>query len=333
MSVVLTTACVPDDDKLDYWNKALTRTLVPQAVTPRGREPFSGRITSHRLGYLQVSTIEADPQRISRTHRHTAQSDGKFVSVGVQSSGHGTLAQDGRTAHLEPGELVVYDTTRPYTLDQPVPFRMHVFQLPHRVLAMPEADVHRVTATALPPDAGVAGMLAPFLTALAATAAQCSPSVGEQLAGTVSDLLATLISEQAAGHEPTDHGDAVRAMALRVRGYVNQHLTDPDLSPQTIAAHHHISVRYLHKLFESEGTSISRWIQQRRLEECSRELTRRGRTSPTVSSVARRWGFVNPAHFSRVFRTAYGMSPREWRTATLTTAPSPGASTPVPADR
>ncbi|MFJ9520782.1 AraC family transcriptional regulator [Kitasatospora sp. NPDC101801] len=29
--------------------------------------------------------------------------------------------------------------------------------------------------------------------------------------------------------------------------------------------------------------------------------------------VARRWGFVNPAHFSRVFRAAYGVSPREWR--------------------
>ncbi|MEZ0094866.1 helix-turn-helix domain-containing protein [Streptacidiphilus sp. EB129] len=337
MNAVLSTACVPDGDKLDYWNRALTRTLVPQAVTPWSREPFSGRITSHRLGYLGVSTIEADPQRMSRTHRHTAQPDGEFVTIGVQDSGRGRLAQDGRTAHLAPGELVVYDTTRPYTLDQPEPFRLHVFQLPRRVVGVPEADVHRVTATALPPDEGVAGMVAPFLTALATTAAQCSPSVGEQLAGTVSDLLATLIREQATGPEPTDPGSSGRAMALRVRGYVNQHLTDPDLSPQTIAAHHHISIRYLHKLFEGEGTTISRWIQQRRLEECGRELTRRGRAGPTVSSVAQRWGFVNPAHFSRVFRTAYGMSPREWRSATLTPAPSaapvPSGRTPVPADR
>ncbi|WP_432705807.1 helix-turn-helix domain-containing protein [Amycolatopsis taiwanensis] len=57
-----------------------------------------------------------------------------------------------------------------------------------------------------------------------------------------------------------------------------------------------MSVRYLHKVFEGEGTTISRWIQQRRLEECSRELARRHRVIPTVSAVAQRWGFVNPAH-------------------------------------
>ncbi|MEU1540899.1 AraC family transcriptional regulator [Actinacidiphila glaucinigra] len=27
----------------------------------------------------------------------------------------------------------------------------------------------------------------------------------------------------------------------------------------------------------------------------------------------RRWGFVSPAHFSRSFRAAYGLSPGEWR--------------------
>ncbi|MGC0318356.1 helix-turn-helix domain-containing protein [Kitasatospora acidiphila] len=333
MTVVLTTACAPDGDKLDYWNKALTRTLVPQAVTPRVRAPFSGQITSHRLGYLQVSTIEADPQRMSRTHRHIAQSDGTFVSVGLQSSGRGALAQDGRTAHLAPGGLVVYDTTRPYTLDQPEAFRMHLFQLPRRVLAMPEADLHRVTATALPPDAGVAGVLTPFLTALTTSAGRFSPCVGEQLAGTVGGLLAALISEQAAATGPADRGSAGCDMALRVRGYVNDHLSDRDLSPQTIAAHHHISVRYLHRLFEGEGTTITRWIQQRRLEECSRELARRGRVSPTVSAVAQRWGFVNAGHFSRAFRAAYGMSPREWRSATLTTLQSAGGPRPVPADR
>lgn len=148
---------------------------------------------------------------MSRTHRHIAQSDGAFVSVGLQSSGRGALAQDGRTAQLAPGGLVVYDTARPYTLDQPEAFRLHVFQLPRRVLAMPEADIHRVSATALPLDAGVAGVLTPFLTALATTAGQCGPRVGEQLAGTVGGLVAALISEQAAGSEPADRGVPVAA--------------------------------------------------------------------------------------------------------------------------
>ncbi|MYT26968.1 helix-turn-helix domain-containing protein, partial [Streptomyces sp. SID7760] len=85
------------------------------------------------------------------------------------------------------------------------------------------------------------------------------------------------------------------------------------LSPERIARQHHISVRYLHRLFESEGTTVGRYIRQRRLEQCGRELARRSRVVPTVSAVAQRWGFVSPAHFSRAFRAAYGVSPREWR--------------------
>lgn len=68
-----------------------------------------------------------------------------------------------------------------------------------------------------------------------------------------------------------------------------------------------MSVRYLHRLFEGEETTVCRLIQRRRLEECSRELARRGRATPTVAAVAHRWGFTSPAHFSRVFRAAYGV--------------------------
>ncbi|MGA5142374.1 helix-turn-helix transcriptional regulator [Streptomyces azureus] len=80
-----------------------------------------------------------------------------------------------------------------------------------------------------------------------------------------------------------------------------------------MAAAHHMSVRHLHRLFEKQGTTVSRWIQHNRLEACRRELGRPGRNVPTVTSVAHRFGFTSSTHFSRTFRTAYGMSPREWR--------------------
>ncbi len=39
------------------------------------------------------------------------------------------------------------------------------------------------------------------------------------------------------------------------------------LTPATVAAAQHIPVRYLHKLFEGQGSTIGRWILHRRLEE------------------------------------------------------------------
>jgi AraC-like DNA-binding protein len=34
-----------------------------------------------------------------------------------------------------------------------------------------------------------------------------------------------------------------------------------------------------------------------------------------VGAIGARWGFVDPAHFSRVFKAAYGMPPGEFRSA------------------
>uniref|UniRef100_UPI0035A156A4 AraC family transcriptional regulator n=1 Tax=Streptomyces lunaelactis TaxID=1535768 RepID=UPI0035A156A4 len=40
---------------------------------------------------------------------------------------------------------------------------------------------------------------------------------------------------------------------------------------------------------------------------------RSGTRPLAVAAVAHRWGFLSPAHFSRVFRAAYGLPPRAWR--------------------
>ncbi|MER6918888.1 helix-turn-helix domain-containing protein [Streptomyces spiralis] len=317
---------MPDRDKVTYWNDAVSRTLVPMTVAPRGDGPFDGRIATDRLGYLQVSTMEADAERVSRTPALIARSSEALVAVGVQVSGTATFIQDGRRAEVGEGDLVVYDTTRPYSFDYPQRFATHVFQLPRRTLGVADSDIRQVTGSAISTGGGLGAMLLPFLATLASSANGYPPAVADRLAGNVVDLFATLIAERA-HPDGTDSDTARSHLLLRVRDHINRNLGDPDLSPESIARTHRISVRYLHRLFEGEGITVSRLIQQRRLEECGRELARRGRTVPTVSAVAQRWGFVNPAHFSRAFRAAYGVSPREWRN--LRTAPDDSGPSPT----
>ncbi|WP_417847138.1 helix-turn-helix domain-containing protein [Streptomyces viridiviolaceus] len=312
MSMVLTTASVPDRDKVAYWNEAVSRTLVPMTVAPLGDGPFDGRIATHRLGYLQISTLEADAERVSRTPALITRSPEALVAVGVQISGTATFVQDGRRAKMHAGDLVLYDTTRPYSFEYPRRFAAHVFQLPRRALGVPDSDIRRVTGDAIGTEDGLGAMLLPFLANLASSADSYPAAVANRLAGNVVELFATLIAERA--HTGGAAADTARGhLVLQVREHIDRNLGDPALSPESIARTLRISIRYLHRLFEDEETTVARLIQQRRLEECSRELARRARTAPTVSSVAQRWGFVSPAHFSRAFRAAYGVSPREWR--------------------
>ncbi|MYX93384.1 helix-turn-helix domain-containing protein [Streptomyces sp. SID486] len=312
MSSVMTTDSVPDRKKAAFWADAVSRALVPVAVTPRDGTTFTGTITTDRLGFLRICRVEAGAQRVSRTPALIGPSPEDLVAVVLQTAGAAVFVQGGRRTEAGEGSLVCYDTTRPFTFVHPERFTAHVFQLPRHVLGVADDDLRQVTGTAIGTGHGFGSVLLPFLTTLAASAPTCPPAVGHRLAGHVVDLFATLIAERA--QPAAARGDAGPEHLVRsVRVHIDRNLGDPSLSPESVARAHRISVRYLHRLFEGEGVTVSRLIQRRRLEECGRELARRGRVTPTVSSVAQRWGFVSPAHFSRAFRAAYGVSPREWR--------------------
>ena len=66
-------------------------------------------------------------------------------------------------------------------------------------------------------------------------------------------------------------------------------------------------------LFETQQTTVADWIRQRRLERCRRDLADPGLRAKPVGAIAARWGLTNPAHFSRLFRAAYGVPPRAYR--------------------
>ncbi|MFE9773571.1 helix-turn-helix domain-containing protein [Streptomyces sp. NPDC005931] len=314
MSLVQSTDSVAADQRLDYWHDVIGRTCVPLHISPTVDTPFRGRITTSGLGRVQISTVEGDANRVRRTTRLIAEADRGYVNVGVQGRSPGLVVQDGREALLRPGDLTFYDTTRPYTLSFSEPFRMQVFAMPRDMLGLPEDELRRVTALRLRPDTGPAALVASFLSRLSAEVDAYPPHIGDRLARNAVDLLGTLVAERL-GRATDGSVDTAAALRLRVRAFIDSHLADPDLSPQTIAAAHHVSVRYVHRLFQGEGITVSRLIQRRRLEACRRELARPGDAGPAVAAVAHRYGFTSPSHFSRVFRAAYGMSPREWRAA------------------
>ncbi|TXS20420.1 helix-turn-helix domain-containing protein [Streptomyces sp. adm13(2018)] len=316
MSVMVTTDSVPEQDRIAFWHEAVSRTLVPMEVSARGGGPFDGRMATDRVGCLQVTTVEADAQRVSRTRTLIARSPRALVAVGVQTSGTAAFLQDGRRAEVGEGDLVLYDTTRPFSFDYPGRFTARVFQVPRRALGAPDSALRQATGRAIGTADGFGAILLPFLTNLASTAGSHPPAVATRLSGMVVELFDTLIAEESRSGGPDT--DTAGHLVRRVRDHVDRNLLDPDLCPARLAAAHGISVRYLHRLFEGEGITVSRLIRQRRLEECGRELARRGRTAPSVSAVAQRWGFVSPAHFSRAFRAAYGVTPTEWRDLSTT---------------
>jgi AraC-like DNA-binding protein len=104
-----------------------------------------------------------------------------------------------------------------------------------------------------------------------------------------------------------------RALLVRIRAFIEDQLADSDLTPSAVATAHHVSLRYLYKLFEGEQKGVAGLIKERRLERCRRDLLDPSLRHLPVSAIAARWGMPNAAHFSHAFRAAYGMAPVEYR--------------------
>ena len=306
-----TTDSVPAHRRRAYWCEALSRTFGAMDITVSD-EVYSGTIRTTPLGRLQAVTVDGDCLSALRTRRLVAQgSEDEYVVVKLLDRGAARLEQDGREALLGPGDVFVYDMARPVRLSFPQSFRTKSLVLPRDVLGLSESDITHITASPIGPDTPLGGLLSPFLAGLVDDAGTYPPRTNELMARNVVDLLGVL-STELLGRTSTDTPGGNRALLLRIQAFIDRHIADPDLTPQAIARAHHISLRYLHKLFESEDATVGRYIQRRRLEECRRDLARRANGS-TIAAVAHRWGFTSAAHFSRVFRAAYGLSPREWR--------------------
>ncbi|MGH3375192.1 MAG: helix-turn-helix domain-containing protein [Actinoallomurus sp.] len=104
-----------------------------------------------------------------------------------------------------------------------------------------------------------------------------------------------------------------RTLFRQIQTFIEQRLGDPTLAPVMIAAAHHISPRTLHRLFEPHGSTAAEWIRVQRLDRCRRDLADPSLHGTPVHAIAARWGLSSAAHFSRVFRTAYGLSPQDYR--------------------
>ena len=312
MTDFLRTDDVTGADRFEHWRRWVSATYVPLECARVSREPFRGQIASWTLGDLRVSRVTATPHLASRTRRMIALREDGLYKVGLLTRGSCRLIQDGREAVLRPGDLAIYDCRRPYTMSFPEPHDMSILMFPCDRLPLPRAAVDRVLATRVPGSDGTSSLVAPFLLQLVAHLEKEDGSVTHRLAGNVLDLLATMFGERTAV-APDDPAAVRRALLLEVRAWIDAHLGDPALDPATIAAASHVSVRYLHSLFHAEGTTVASWVRERRLERCRRDLEDPALAGRCVHAVASSWGFDDPAHFSKVFKAAYGEPPGEHR--------------------
>lgn len=293
------------------FRNAVSASFVPLEVTSDNAEAFRGRLRSRNVDDLHVTEVTATPHVVERSPDLINRADRHYYKISVQLSGTGLLIQDNREALLQPGDLAIYDTHRPYSLFFDEDVRTLVIMFGKNLIGIPQDMVGQLTAVRMSGKDGLGSMVVPFLARLVDNLELLDGGTGARIAHSALDLITTLYARELDLEHTATHPH--HALMGRIRTYIDANLASPDLGPTQIAAAHYISTRHLHGIFKEHGTTVAVWVRQRRLHRCKRELCDPVHASRSVAAIAAGWGFTDAAHFSRVFRAEFGRSPSEVR--------------------
>ncbi|MFB6958207.1 helix-turn-helix domain-containing protein [Streptomyces sp. NPDC056309] len=314
--IEFSTRDVPPADRFDWWVELTSRDLLSTRITCSDTAGFSASARHLELGQVRVSMLEFPDLRSVRTQQLIQRSDPELWEVGVVLEGAMTIEQARSTVALGPDDLVVWDSSREFDSAAFVangPPRLIVAHLPRRAVPVPEQVLRGLAARPLPARAGAGALLKGFLRGLVEQAPSLS-GTGKQaqcLGATTLDLAAAFL----AGIVDADVPEPTRkaALLLEIKKFIQRNLGTPELSPGAIAAAHNMSLRSLHYLFQEERLTVAGFVREERLERCRTELAAPGLSHRSVGKIGSRWGFPDPAAFSRAFKARYGSSPGEFR--------------------
>ena len=311
-SVLRTPPPTVQADNLGAFRNLVSSSFVPLQISTESSEPFAARMSSIDADEIAFTEVCARPHLVERTPETIASGGSGYYKVSLLLSGSSILVQDGKELVMRPGDLSIYDTSRPYSLLFGEEFRNLIMMFPKDRLELPIPFTEQLTAVSLGQQhTGLGPVITAFLSQFPAQLTPLTERVRTKLAQTSLDLLGTMFSS-ILDADPAQR-DPHRVLLQKIYAHIDQNLASPTLSPSSIAAAHYISTRHLHALFRQADTTVSTWIRERRLERCRADLLDPVLADRTISAISSRWGFTDAAHFSRVFKSAYGVSPSELR--------------------
>jgi AraC-like DNA-binding protein len=314
MAFVLDTGALPVGDRLEAVHTAMMYASAPCHVIheePAG--PVHARMEVWDLGDTNIFTCRSSGLRLLRTAKLARQDAMPVISLAVQQESYGRLDQYGRQQITPPGELLGVDLSGAYDYSWSGDGAAGCVQIPLDRLDLPADGIRQALGSLR------ASPLYRLVTAHVATLARdraritADPAAPVVAAATV-DLVRALLASAARTERHTRQAMA-ETLLTRVRAYVRQNLADPGLSPAMVAAAHNISLRQLYKICSRAGLSLEQWIISERLRGARHDLLSPGHRHRSIGAIARSWGFRDPTHFTRRFKTRYGATPTQLRQA------------------
>lgn len=298
---------------LSSWQRRLDTTspIVGRVTEVGPNDRFTARRYRrdvHRTA-LDVIEVDAPAQVVEHGERHLQHGDDERLVAFQVRAGNCVLTTDKGKMEVPIGDLMLFSTARPFTFEWTGNIACTFVYFPPPVLGLPLRTLPQLTGSWLARRSATGSIAADVLRSASANLDAFDGATGQLLTHNVIDLLRTALID-----EVNDIPASPRQLRFaQVAAYVDEHIGDPNLSIQSIAQAHFVSLRTLHAIFNSQATTAAAWIRVRRLELAGRMLRDPAMGAHSIGEIAGMYGFESASYFSVAFRAHFGVSPSQWR--------------------
>jgi AraC-like DNA-binding protein len=298
---------LPERDRLPMMREVHGRLTAKVDIEPAPGVPLHYRVIARALPGLTVSMFSESALTIRRTRELLADGNDDVVFA-VPPTAANMLSHLGR--ELSPiGDAVLLSTADVLRIDVPSGSQGPLVTLSRRRLASLVPGLEDTFMLPVPMDTEALQLLTRYVRLFDDKQSLATPELRSLVVDHVYDLVALALgaTRDAAAIANRRGVRAARLHAIKreILNSLNRH----ELSLAGLAARHRVTPRHVQMLFESDGTTFSRFLLDQRLARAHRLLSNPLLAERTISSVAYEAGFGDLSHFNRVFRRRYGETP------------------------
>ena len=307
----ISTRDVSPREKFAFWQESLLKLCGKLRAETQADDSFGAKLEYAMIGDVKIAKVTASRHRIVRTPSYVGRASNDFLKVVLQVKGLSCFEQGSRRVVLAPLEWSFYEATVPYCVSVPQDTETLVAIVPRGNIATKRIHLDDLLLRKFSGRAGMGKLAQQFMVSAFDEIPVITPESEWEIAAAISNLIRFTMLDAC---EIQTEVSLPQVWRDRIKSYIVSHLRDPELSIEQIAAALNCTKRYIHKVFQSEGTSVSESILRMRLARCREDLRNPGRSRNSITEIAYSWGFNNPAHFSKAFRDEFHVSPSSFRT-------------------
>jgi AraC-like DNA-binding protein len=305
----VTTKNIAPAERIEFWEEHNRQFLVGLSCRSYSDQGLLATETNVSLHDVLLADIAGNAHVIERTPTmaRSAPKDSVFASLLID--GEAAFLHENGCLAVTAGNLVVYETRQPYLFGFSSSMRQILVDIPR------EAFTQACLPGGVPApmlfgrdNTREGALLSSLRTLLGDLVAMRGGERGpEEAQRAVLELIRLLTVERCGG------STSASSHLVVAKEHIERRLHDSRLDADEVAGVLGISGRQLARVFQTAGTTPSRYILEQRLQRANAELGAPYAKETRIADVAYRWGFSSQAHFTRTFHKRFGHTPSEAR--------------------